>query len=90
MNKEQIQQRFDEILKGLGWTFYPDEENLLKHFYRNKGDLLDLMESCFNLGLDVAADNAEADYNILDYNEKPRGSNVECYVLKESIFKLKL
>ena len=88
MDKEQIQQKFDKILLGLGYKFYSDEGNRQeKHFYRTKDDMLDLMESCFNLGLEVAANNAEADVNIISTET---GDYSEIYVLKESILKFKL
>jgi hypothetical protein len=83
MNKEEIQQKFNDILKGLGYKFYADEGTIPVHFYRNKNDMLDLMESCFNLGLEVAADNAEADFY------RPDGQTIEVYVLKNSILKHK-
>lgn len=91
MNKEQIQQKFNEILNLSGYIFYSD--GVCEHQYITKDDLLDLMSTCFNLGLDIAADNAEADYTIIDENEPDDPvlkEQIEVYVLKNSILKLKL
>ncbi len=77
MNKE-----FNEILEQLGFYFNPD--NILKQPCIIKSDLMELLEKAFNLGLEVAADNAEADFN------RPDGQTVECYVLKNSILQHKL
>lgn len=80
MNKE-----FNEILEQLGFYFNPD--NILKHQYISKSDLMELMEKSFNLGIEVAADNADADYNILEVGAV---NEIECYVLKNSILQHKL
>lgn len=80
MNKE-----FNKILEQSSFYFNPD--NILKHQYVSKSDLMELLEKAFNLGLDVAADNAEADYNILEVGAI---NEIECYVLKESILQHKL
>lgn len=84
MNKGQIQQKFDEILTGLGYVFWEDG---LGHALYDKESLIELMESCFNLGLEVAADNAKADVNIISTET---GDYSEVYVLKNSILKFKL
>lgn len=89
MNKE-----FNEILEQLGFYFNPD--NILKHQYVSKSDLMELLEKAFNLGLDVAADNAEADHTILSedaeylFGQMLSGQDYEVYVLKESILQHKL
>ena len=86
MNKEQIQQKFNEILNLSGYIFYSD--GVCEHQYITKDDLLDLMSTCFNLGLDIAADNAEADCHV--FAGDTGKEFIECYVLKESIHKFKL
>lgn len=59
-------------------------------------DLIDVMEHAFNLALDVASDNAEADHTILSedaeylFGQMLSGQDYEVYVLKESILKFKL
>lgn len=88
MNKEQIQQKFDDILKGLGWTFFEDERTSTP--YINRFDLTELLRTGFNLGLEVAADNAEADYNMVGSWDIQKMGDIEVYVLKESILKFKL
>lgn len=86
MDKEQIQQKFEKILLGLGWSFR--EDGTLKERYTLQEDVEELMESCFNLGLEVAADNAEADCHV--FAGDTGKEFIECYVLKESILKFKL
>ena len=87
MNKEQIQQKFDEMLcSPVGETFS----------YTTKSDLIELMEFAYNLGLDVAAENAEADFNCITENAEIQihklimNNELECYVLRGSILKHKL
>lgn len=85
MNKEQIQQKFNEMLDGLGWIFYNnncDRQDI------TKSDLIELLESAYNLGLEVAADNAEADCHV--FAGDTGKEFIETYVLKESILKHKL
>ena len=95
MNKEQIQQKFDTFLKGMGFEFWTDEQ-LKKVGHPIKKDFEELMEFAFNLGLEVAADNAEADYTILSedaeylFGQMLPGQDYEVYCLKESILKHKL
>ena len=87
MNKEQIQQKFEEILTGLGFLFIDDEPMTR---YTKKEDLIELLEEGFNLGLEVAADNAETDYEMLgNWNVQVEG-DIEVYVIKNSILKFKL
>lgn len=94
MNKEQIQQKFEDTLKELGWIFYDSE--VCANNYIEKKDLLELLETGFNLGLDVAADNAEADHTILSedaeylFGQMLSGQDYEVYVLKQSILQHKL
>lgn len=88
MNKEQIQQKFEEILKGLGWSFR--EDGTLKERYTLQEDVEELMESCFNLGLEVAANNAETDYNMVGSWDIQKMGDIEVYILKNSILKFKL
>ena len=95
MNKEQIQQKFNEILKGLGFEFWTDGQ--LKNTQRLiKKDFEELMALCFNFGLEVAADNADANFNIIDEDDEANferlteGIDYEVYCLKESILKFKL
>lgn len=94
MNKEQIQQKFEDTLKGLGWIFYDSE--VCAYNYIEKKDLIKLLETGFNLGIEVAADNAEADHTILSedaeylFGQMLSGQDYEVYVLKESILQHKL
>lgn len=88
MNKEQILQKFDEILNGHGYKFF--EDGVLETTYLTKNDLLELLEQAFNLGLEVAADNAEADYEMSgNWNVQVEG-DIEVYVIKNSILQFKL
>jgi len=82
MNKEQIQQKFEDTLKRLGWIFYDSE--VCANNYIEKKDLIKLLETGFNLGIEVTADNADADFH------RPDGQTIEYYVLKESILQHKL
>lgn len=94
MNKEQILQKFDEILENYGYNFFKD--GVLETTYLTKSDLLELFEEGFNLGLEMSADNAEADYTILSedaeylFGQMSSGQDYEVYVLKNSILKFKL
>lgn len=86
MNKEQIQQKFEIFLKER-FHFYPDS-SVIGPVYQV--DLIDVMEHAFNLALEVAADNAEADYEMSgNWNVQVEG-DIECYVIKNSILKYKL
>lgn len=95
MNKEQIQQEFDEILTGFGYEFWDDDMCKITP-YLNKRDFIEILEQAFNLGLEVAADNAEADVTILtedgqyEMDSIQLGYDYEVYVLKNSILKFKL
>lgn len=84
MSKEQIQQKFEDTLKELGWIFYDSE--VCANNYIEKKDLIKLLETGFNLGIEAAADNAEADVNIVSTET---GDYSEVYVLKESILQFK-
>lgn len=94
MNKEQIQQKFDEILIAKDYKF--SEDGVLKSKHVLQEDIEELMSLCFNLGIEVAADNAEADHTILSedaeylFGQMLSGQDYEVYVLKESILKFKL
>ncbi len=91
MNKEQIQQKFEDTIKGLGFTSW--EDGMVKNICICKEDLIELLETGFNLGLEVAADNADADYTIIDENEPDDPvlkEQIEVYVIKNSILKHKL
>ena len=92
MNKEQIQQKFEAFFKER-FHFYPDG-SIIGPVYQV--DLLDVMEHAFNLALEVAADNAEANVTILteegqyEMDSAQVGYDYEVYVLKNSILKFKL
>ncbi len=94
MPKEQIQQKFENILKGYGYKFF--EDGVLETTYLTKDDLIELLEEGFNLGLEVAADNADADITILseegqyELQNLVAGQDYEVYCLKESILKHRL
>lgn len=89
MNKEQIQQKFNQILA---------QGNLPEIFVQLEMDseVLRLFEQVFNFALEVAADNADADVTILtedgqyEMNSIQLGYDYEVYVLKNSILKFKL
>ena len=80
------EEKIEEILKGLGFTFFDD--GMLTNTYISKMDMLELLDSVWNLAIDTAADNADADY--IDHGTTESGGSVEVYVLKESILKLKV
>lgn len=81
MNKEQIQQKFNEML------CWPEGETFC---YTSYDDLMEVMEFAFNLGLDVASENAEADYEMTgNWNVQVQG-DIEVYVIKNSILQFKL
>lgn len=92
MNKEQIQQKFDETIKGLGFASW--EDGMVKNICICKEDLIELLETGFNLGLEVAADNADADITILSGDDDrlwlQPGHDYEVYVIKNSILQHKL
>lgn len=83
MNKEQIQQKFNEILA---------QGNFPEVFVELEMDLevLRLFKQVFNFGLEVAADNAEADYEMTgNWNVQVQG-DIEVYVIENSILQFKL
>lgn len=80
------EEKIEEILKGLGFTFFDD--GVLRDTYISKTELFELLDSVWNLAIDTAADNAEVDYE--DHGTTESGGTVEVYVLKESILKLKV
>lgn len=88
MNKEQIQQRLLDLLSSK-ISFITNEDNVsfLGPSWIRTEQVLEILKDAFNLGLDVAVDNAEADYNILEVGAI---NEIECYVLKESILQHKL
>lgn len=83
MNKEQIQHKFDQILA---------QGNFPEVFVELEMDVevLRLFAQVFNLGLEVAADNAEVDYTMLNEQRCVEYVDIEVYVLKNSILKHKL
>jgi len=89
MNKEQIQHKFNQILA---------QGNFPEIFVQLEMDseVLRLFEQVFNLGLEVAADNAKADVTILtedgqyEMNSIQLGYDYEVYVIKNSILQHKL
>lgn len=85
MNKEQIQQKFESTIEGLGFSSW--EDGMVKNICICKKDLIELLETGFNLGLEVAADNAEAGYDneFIDGREQ-----IISFVFKNSILKFKL
>ena len=85
MNLQQIKQ-IEDLLIGLGFTF--DNRDVLEHTYVKKSDLYELIEGVWNLAIDTAADNADADY--VDHGTTESGGTVEVYVLKGEILKLKV
>lgn len=90
MNKEQIQLKFENLLEEK-FKFLPNEQGqiFLGQAWINVKEMTQLLEQVFNLGLEVAADNAEADYTLLG-EWKCEPSDIECYVLKNSILQFKL
>ena len=84
------EEKIEEILEGLGFTFYSD--GILKSTYLSKTDLLELLDTVWNLAIEHAANNADADVNWLDEHllELTPGKDFEVYVLKNSILKLKV
>jgi len=88
------EEKIEEILKGLGFTFF--EDGILKDTYISKTDILELLDTVWNLAIEHAANNADADFMCLvgEDEEKIRGmfakGNLEVYVLKNSILKLKV
>lgn len=94
MNKVQIQQKFEDTLKELGWIFYDSE--VCANNYIEKKDLLELLETGFNLGLEVAADNADADLTFVtedaeaNFERLGESVNYEACVIKNSILQFKL
>lgn len=89
-----MKQNFEQILTGLGFTF--DIDGIMDERLVVKSDLIELMEFAFNLGLDVASENAEADFVILSGDAKHsfqflvEGEDYEVYCLKQSILRHKL
>ncbi len=84
--------KLEEIvnLEGLGFTF--DKDDILLGTYLHKNDFHELIETVWNLAIDTAADNADADVNWLDEHllELTPGKDFEVYVLKNSILKFKV
>lgn len=73
---------FDDTLKHL---FFVDNKILL-----TKEQLVSLFKQIYNEALIVAADNAEADYEMTgNWNVQVQG-DIEVYVIKNSILQFKL
>lgn len=73
---------FDDTLKHLSFV---DNKILL-----TKEQLVALFKQIHNEALIVAADNAEADYDMVGSWDIQKMGDIEVYVLKDSILKLKL
>ena len=88
--------KFDSLLEGLGWTFSEDNLQIGNKHYYTKDDLLELLTEAYNMGVQNAADNADADLTILsgqgqyDLQRLVKGEDYEVYVIKDSILNLKL
>ncbi len=87
MNKEQIQQKLFDLLSNRVSLMTDNDVSYLGPSWVKTELILDILKDAFNLGLEVAADNADADYNILEVGAV---NEIECYVLKQSILKFKL
>lgn len=88
MNKEQIQQRLSDLLSSkIPLIFGENGTSFLGPSWIKTELVLEILKDAFNLGLEVAANNAEADVNIISTET---GDYSEIYVLKESILKFKL
>ena len=65
-------------------------------FERNKisvwlvGFILEVQKDAYNQAIEDAADNAIADYNIIGDSDFAEDNDIECYVIKNSILKLKI
>lgn len=74
----------------------PIEElkQIADRYFSNTKDIDGALIKAFNLGLEVAADNANADFNILQDDgllDNPLSrENIEVYVIKNSILQHKL
>lgn len=89
MNKEQIQQKLFDLLSNRVSLMTDNDVSYLGPSWVKTELILDILKDAFNLGLEVAADNAEADYTVIESGESEL-SDVEYYVLKGSILKHKL
>ena len=83
-----MKSEFEQLLNGLGFTFY--EDGVLETSYLHKKDLQELMESVWNMAIEEAANNADADCTICSDSRLVQDATIEVYVIKESILKLKL
>ena len=85
---------FEQLLKGLGILFYQD--GTLETRYLDKLLFQELMENTWNLAIEAAADNAEADLTILSEEAEYElssllpGHDYEVCVITNSILKLKI
>lgn len=79
---------FEQLLNGLKFTFY--EDGILETSYLHKKDLQELMETVWNMAIEEAANNADADCIICSDSGLIDDAHIEVYVIKESILKLKL
>jgi len=79
----------EEILKDKGIVF----ENWYKNDTSEADCILEVMEEYgkiqWNLALEEAANNADADYNRLPHWSGDDEDTIEVYVIKDSILKLK-
>ncbi len=89
MNKEQIQQKLFDLLSNRVSLMTDNDVSYLGPSWVKTELILDILKDAFNLGLEVAADNAEADYTVIESGDSEL-SDVEYYVLKGSILKYKL
>lgn len=81
-----MNKHFEDILVGMGVSF--DNRSILENTYLKKFDFEEIMEKVWELALKTAADNAEADFTIVDNPDPVTGCDVEVYVLKNSILNL--
>ncbi len=86
MTNIEIEQKLHKIISEIPRNGYKDN-NQKNWVSLDENILYEKVKEIFNLGLEIAADHAEADYTVI--GEVPKDP-IEVYVLKGSILRYKL
>lgn len=88
MIKEIIKKEWEKEFPYDGESASLFDESIFYHVY---GSLIEkICVKVWNEAIETAADNADADYTLLESFDRITGKNIEVYVIKDSILKLKI
>lgn len=82
----------EKYINNIEFTNWDDllEGHRYLHVSKLKELIIKIQKDAYNQAIEDAADNAIADYNIVGNSDFAEDNDIECYVIKNSILKLKI